>query len=224
VRRASYVWRFFVVVPPVPRLLHAAIAVTTVVVGAVIVLDSRRAAVSLTSLLLLQLFAASSGFLPAARRGYYDLVLTVGERRGVVAAVHWMLSVLPGLVGWCVLACIEALVTRQADGALFTRGTLAAMFVVSTIPWAAGVALPRFAIGIAWLLASSVLWIPGPATGPAAPVLGTLDGLLYPPLLVGAELAGADALPAIVSVLAAGAALLLALAWIERADIALDVQ
>jgi hypothetical protein len=227
--RASYVWRFFIVVPPVHRLLHVAMVVTTGVGAIVLLVDGRRAAVSMIPLLLLQLFAASSSFLTVARRGYYDLVFTSGERRVIVAAVHWAMSVLPGLLGWCALACLEVVVT--GDGALLAPGTMAALFIVSSIPWAVGVAWPRFAVAIGWLLALSGWWILRPvapvtfaSSTAAGSVASLVEPLLYPPLLIGDDMTGRLALPGAASVLVAAAAWVCACVWIDRTDVALEAR
>ena len=73
--RWLYMFRFFLVVPPMPLLMIGAFAVITVAIAAVVVLNPSRATGALTPILLLQLFACSSGFDVPARRGHYDLLL-----------------------------------------------------------------------------------------------------------------------------------------------------
>jgi hypothetical protein len=179
--------------------------------------------------LLLQLFAVSSGFEVPARRGHYDLLLTSGHPRVWMAVVHWATSAAPGAVAWLVLAAGE-----RAAGAghlnLLTSGTLTAMGLVSTLPWAINVRLPRFAGGIGWLLAlalSSHVWSPAAPAGLPGPGVGQLiwpawTVLVYPAGLVGRDLdvsQGVIAAPAII--LAAGA-MAAACLWVSRASVPLE--
>src|SRR4051812_39571193 len=100
---------------------------------AAVVLDVRTAARTLAPVILLQLFAAASGFRVPARRGHYDLLFTGGVSRLAVAFAHWTMSVAPGVLAWLALVAGE----RAAGGAaLTTGGTIVAMVMVSTIPWA----------------------------------------------------------------------------------------
>ena len=148
----AFLVRFFRVVSPVPPLLSGTFMVLTIASGAVIWSEVHRAPRTVIPVLLLQCFAASSGFSLPARRGHYDLLLTRGSRRWLIALVHWVTSAAPGLASWMVLAAMEVLASGGQVRALLASGTLAAVFVVSTLPWACTVALPRFAGGIGWLL------------------------------------------------------------------------
>jgi hypothetical protein len=230
-RRLLYVWRFFQVVAPVSRLLRGTIAGVAMVAALLIALDRSRAAQALTPLLVLQLFAASSGFLVPARRGYYDLVLTAGERRVVVAAIHWAAAALPGVMAFGALVAAEAIGAGGGRRALLTSGTLTAMIVVSTVPWAAGVALPRFAIGVGWLVALAGFWmlwpdaaqiLNGPPTRLSAS--GALAALVYPPALVGEDLRVSGGWTPFMPLCAAAGSFAAALWWIHRVDLALEAH
>lgn len=155
-RRFAYMVRFFWCVAPIPPLMAPAMAAVGVVAGGLVVAHEGRAAAALVPLLLLQMFAASSGFMVPARRGHYDLLLTGGCHRLAVALTHWSVSVAPGLVVYGAVAAAASLAGDEDAAILYGPGALAALALVSTVPWAATVGLPRFTGAIAWLLALAV--------------------------------------------------------------------
>ena len=225
-----FVFRFFRIVPPVAPLLTLAMGATTMAAGVLVAVAPERAASAFTPILLGQGFASSSGFLLPARRGHYDLLLTSGQPRLAVAAVHWLMSILPGTVCWGLLALIEALTAGANASAMRSSGTIVALVVVSTLPWALTVRLPRFAGAIGWLLVLAVfltVTTPGPPPafadpgGPAA-IGAALMVLLYPPAVVGESLTGGELLIAIPALLAAAAAMTYAVIVIHRDDIPLE--
>ena len=137
---------------------------------------------------------------------------------------------LPGLLSWVVLAGVEIIVSPRAS--LISSGTIAAFVLVSTLPWATTVKLPRFAAGIGWLVWLAMFaTVFQPAAGPsafsavgqgrswieAAAVL-----LLYPPLLVGETLAGPLILLTLPALLLAAVSMAWAFATIQREDIPLE--
>src|SRR6185503_10032240 len=144
-RRWLYLARFFFVAPPMPLLMIGAFAVATVVAVVSVIMEPARASGALTPVLLLQLFACASGFDVPARRGHYDLLLTHGEARRRIIVAHWVASALPGVFCWLLLA-IVGYTSNSGDSraALLNGGTISAVILVSTIPWAATVRLPRF--------------------------------------------------------------------------------
>ena len=224
-----YLARFFAVVPPMPLLMIGAFVVMTVASAIVIVVNPSRAAEALTPILLLQLFGASSGFDVPARRGHYDLLLTHGGPRRWIIVAHWMASALPGVASWLTLAVIAGIAGR-GHASLFSSGTLVAVGLVSTIPWATTVRLPRFAGAIGWLLIVAMVAL-------LTPGLLTLDtpseewrswaqsawaSLVYPPLLVGEHVVGADSLRVVPGGLFAATALVIAFRSVNRRDIPLE--
>ena len=205
IRRLLYLARFFYVVPPMPLLMLGTLAVVTASAIVLVVIDPTRAAAALTPLLLLQMFACASGVDVPARRGHYDLLLAHGETRGRVAIAHWIASCLPGVLSWLMVALAHHLVTQgQGRPSLFSGGTVSAFILVSTIPWATTVRLPRFSGAIGWLLVVSALPLVSPGIigrGTSEAALGSsewmraaLAVLVYPPLLVGRDLPGLDRL------------------------------
>jgi hypothetical protein len=232
VARLVYVIRFFRIVPPVARLMRTAFLGAIIAAAVTTVVNPDRAAVALTPLLLLQLFASSSGFVVPARRGHYDLLLTCGYRRVIVAAIHWSMSVLPGVASWLVVAAVEAVATGGARMTLLASGTVVAVVLVSTLPWAVNVTLPRFVAAIGWLLVLAVTatvvplpadmaWSPGGA-GVQALVAAAVMLTLYPPLLVGTHIGGAAVVVTAPVLASAIAAMLGALRWIDRHDLPLE--
>ena len=231
--RWLYLARFFLVVPPMPLLMVGALLVVTGVSAVVIVVEPSRTAGALTPILLLQLFACASGFDVPARRGHYDLLLTRGEVRRRVIVAHWAASALPGVLCWLLLAIVGYTVNRSGSStALLNTGTLSAVLLVSTIPWATTVRLPRFSGAIGWLLILSTLSLAAPRML-AIDLPVSIGGwhewlkvawavLAYPPLLVGQSLGGWATLVVVPGLLFAVAALLVAFWSINRRDIPLE--
>lgn len=103
-------------------------------------------------LLFCQLFAASSGFRPAANAGYYDLALVRGASRRELALCHWLLSSGPGWLAWLLVSGVETcfLGTGVAVGGATT--SVVGLLVVSTITWVTTLPTSRFIGGAGWLL------------------------------------------------------------------------
>jgi hypothetical protein len=222
--------RFFRIVTTQPALISWTFVVVALVGGATIVGDPSRSVGAMMPVLLLQLFAASSGFEVPARRGHYDLLLTSGHPRVWMALVHWATSVVPGVVAWLLLAVVDAL-NAGLDARLLTSGTCAAMFLVSTLPWAFTVRLPRFAGGIGWLLAltvSSSVWSsPGslgsqPSQETGALLWTTWSTLVYPAGLVGRQLDVKEMLIAAPALVVAAGSMAAACRWVIRASVPLE--
>lgn len=212
-----FLLRFFRAVPPVPSLMLATVGTAVLVAAGAIVVDPARADRALVPVLLLQLFAAASGFAGPARRGHYDLLLARGEGRVRIALAHWSLSIAPGLLSWMLLAIVETL-ARGTPGVLLASGTVAALWSVSTIPWALTVALPRFAGAIGWLALLALVAIVQPLSTLPSPVEATL----YPVALVGVAVSP-DTLSRVLPGAALGAAAMTAaLVWIHAMDVPLE--
>jgi hypothetical protein len=124
---------------------------------------------------------------------------------------------------------------------LVSPGTLTAFAVVSTIPWAATVALPRFTAAIGWLLCLALLAVAAPPepgmrngarpfretgfelTGQgSSPAERSVAFAVYPPALIGAQLPGAYGVLALPAVVLAIVSMGCALAWVRRQDIPLE--
>lgn len=232
-RRWWYLARFFFVAPPMPLLMIGAFAVATVVAIVSVIIDPARASSALTPVLLLQLFACASGFDVPARRGHYDLLLTHGEPRRRVIAAHWGGSAAPGILCWLLIAVVRYAISSGSGRTLLLNvGTVTAMILVSTIPWAITVRLPRFSGAIGWLLTAVTLSLARPdmvAVQAGAPIHGATEWLVttcavlvYPLLLVGRDLHGRDLLVVVPGVMFAIAAVSIASWSIDRRDIPLE--
>src|SRR5688572_8883043 len=227
-----YMFRFFVVVPPMPMLMIGAFGVVTAVIVAVVAFNPSRAPEALTPILLLQLFACSSGFDVPARRGHYDLLLTHTGSRRLVLLGHWVASASPGVVCWLVFAAICRVAAGGDAHGLFSNGSIAAVCLVSTIPWAVTLRLPRFSGAIGWLLILAMLSLVVPDTllidaeRPSGDWRAWLQiawaMLVYPPILVGRRLHGVEGLAAVPALLVATGVLTVALWSAQRRDIPLE--
>ena len=230
--RWLYLARFFLVVPPMPLMMVGALVVATGVSAIVILVEPSDASGALTPILLLQLFACSSGFDVPARRGHYDLLLTHGEARRRVIVAHWAASALPGVLCWLLLAAVAYSASSDSRTALLNGGTLSAVVLVSTIPWATTVRLPRFSGAIGWLLIVAMLSLAAPRllaidlsvsiNGPNEWLKATWAVLVYPPLLVGHSLGGRETLVVVPGLLLALAGLLVAFWSVSHRDIPLE--
>jgi hypothetical protein len=226
--------RFFRIVPPVPRAL-VLLCVAAVAASACLALTApARIRDTLPGLLVLQIFAASSGVLSAARRGYYDSLLSRGVGRTVLLVGHWSASTAPGLLCWLSVAALDRLVNDpDGPGGSLATGSLVAFWLASTLPWAITAALPRFAAGIGWLvgLVTALSTLP---TGQTA----LLAALRHPDLVSWAPLApvvypmgllGLELTPHQWRMVFPGLALSLILstatgAWFARADLPLETS
>lgn len=222
---AVSILRFFLVVTPLPPLMPGAFLVSLIVASAVVLIEPTRTADVLMPVLLLQLFAASSGFAGPVRRGYYDMLLTRGDPRLSIAIAHWLMSIAPGVATWLVLGLAEMLSRWAFPGITYASGTVAATAVISTLPWAFTVALPRFSGAIGWLavlLMAMSVWRLDQAAGAGASVAASLAVLIHPGLLVGRRLDGAGLLMVAPALALAAVAMTLACLWIVSTDYALE--
>jgi hypothetical protein len=231
VRDTPYLLRFFQVVPPVPPLIVATFVAITGVASLAVATSPGRARGALAPVLLLQLFTASSGFAVPARRGHYDLLLTRGTSRLRVTLAHWVTTIAPGVFSWLVLAYVERLAVGDW-AVLVTSGTVAAMFMVSTLPWAFTIALPRFSGGIGWLLLLVTMgttfsegmfaeWTVT-STRVEALVWPAWVFLIYPLGAVGTSLGPTHLLAVSPGIALAAAAMVIACHWAARSDVPLS--
>jgi hypothetical protein len=151
-----YAVRYFQVVPVVPPLFSAAFAIAVGAAALRLMGDASAAVDALTPVLLLQLFVASSGFKFAARRGYYDLLLTSGTPRWQIALAHCFVSIAPGIVSWMCVAALEAAATGGRRCLCFAPGTCAAFVSASLLAWSMAVFSSRTATTVLWLLIMTI--------------------------------------------------------------------
>ena len=152
-----YAVRYFHVVPVVPPLFNVAFAIAVTAAAMRLMNDASGVIDALTPVLLLQLFVASSGFRFAARRGYYDLLLTSGTPRWQIALAHCLVSILPGVVSWFCIGAFEAAASHGTRWVSIAPGTCAAFVSSSLVAWSVAAFSSRTATTVVWLL---VLTIP----------------------------------------------------------------
>jgi hypothetical protein len=232
VRDLWYLVRFFHVVPPVPSMMTGTFVVLTFASAGAIVTDAGAATGAVVPVLVLQVFAASSGFALPARRGHYDLLFTRSNNRTSIAIAHWARSISAGIASWLTLALLELVVSGGTSAALLASGTCVAIFVISTLPWATGVALPRFSSGIGWLLmavtlsttfSSSVMseWTAS-STRIEELAWPAWSFFVYPVGAIGMHLSRAQFMAVAPSLTLAVGAMVIACRWISQRDVPLE--
>jgi hypothetical protein len=216
VRDTAFLIRFFLVVPPVPALMMFGFAASVGCGGVALALRATDPHGALAPIFLLQTLAVSSGFAVPARRGHYDLLLTSGVTRLRIGVAHLLASALPGVTAWVILGGFEAATGWGAAPVVLATGTIAALGIVSVLSWAATVPLPRLTGGILWLLMfvapiDHQIWPP------------SVRAVVLPWTLVGRSVFTVGAVSAVVTTAVVGIALVLALWWICRTDVTLQV-
>jgi hypothetical protein len=150
----------------------------------------------------------------------------------LIAGTHWATSVAPGILTWIALAVVELAASGGRSGALLASGTCASMIVVSTIPWALTVTLPRFSGAIGWLL---LLTLARMTFGMRVPGAWTMDStrlgslveaagvfLLFPIVALGQPLSRVQLIAIVPAVALACGALASALNRAAHADVPLE--
>jgi hypothetical protein len=230
VATALFLAAFFRAAPPVTRPMVLCLAATAALGGVAMSAGVATGATVLTPLLVLQIFAASSGFGLATRRGHYDLVLSRGVSLTGLMLSHWLASIAPGVAAWLVVAALEPLVSTNAPAAL-TSGSVMALGFASSLPWALTTPLPRFAAAIGWLvlLVTSLAVVPSGqlqlidalrASQPSA--LGALAVVAYPMGLLGVDALQLPAGTVSPGLACAIGSMLAALAWHRHAEVPLE--
>lgn len=214
--------RYFVVIGVHPIYGLITLAAIVVLGGATIWLSAGELDSALGMLLVIQMFLASSGFLPRARRGHFDCLLVGdGARTGVLIA-HWLVSALPGASAWLILAAL-AFARGGHDGLSTLAGSrLCALFIVSAIAWAAGFSLPRGAVSVIWsglLMTLLLRHTPLVAAVATAGLLRPAAALVACPFLFLAPRPPAS----VAAVFAAVTLAALPLLWIWRSAASLDI-
>jgi hypothetical protein len=204
-------FRFFMVAPLHSSYMLAALGAVLSVGCGTLVLNPHKGADVLVPVALLQMFAASSGFAIAARRGYTDLLLTAGAGRIGIALTHLMLSIAPGLLVWVSLGAVEMVAGRTVTPRAFTSGSVASMLLVSAFAWSISVPLPALSGGLVWLLTIAVWFV-------------TCDdgAFVCPFVLLGRELADAHAPGLLAAAMVTSASVAGAVIWVARMDVPLE--
>jgi hypothetical protein len=186
-------FRYFLVVALQPGYALAILAAILAIGAGTIAMAPGELDAGLGMVLFAQMFLASTGFAPRARQGHFDPLLTRQTGRPRVIAVHWLISIAPGVLAWAILAGIAAFSgTPDAISAIGGART-AALLIVSATAWTAGFWLPRGAAGMLWmallmglvLQRADLLAAPAGSGVPRTLVLHTATLLVCPFLLLG---------------------------------------
>lgn len=211
--------------------LHAAYALVVLVcVAAVslwtIVLSPSELDSGLGMLLFIQMFLASTGFVPAARRGHFDPLLVGGQRRTSVAMAHWIVSIGPGVAAWVAVALAAYVLHSPAARSALAGKPAAALFIVSAMGWSAGFAFTRGAAGVAWIGALAALLMRHTVlmtSGPVSVLTSMRDAatlVVCPFLLVGpSPSVPTEAVP--IAVAMSAGVLVIVCRWVRRIDVPL---
>jgi hypothetical protein len=115
---------------------------------------------------------------------------------------------------------------------LSASGTCAAVFLVSTLPWALTVALPRFSGGIGWILVAATtsttlstdVFAPWRVSSTRIEELAwpAWSFLVYPLGVVGRHLDSAEIVAVVPALAFASATLVAACRWVARRDVPLE--
>jgi hypothetical protein len=178
-----YALRYFQIVPVVPPMFVAAFVIAVAAAALRLTRDPAAAVDALTPVLLLQILVASSGFKVAARRGYYDLLLTSPTPLWQIALAHCLASITPGILSWMCVGVIEMAASHGAGFASVASGTCAAFVGASLLAWSVAVFSSRMASAVGWLLVMT-MWPVASAMSPVT-LLGT-SALVYGPIALAA--------------------------------------
>jgi hypothetical protein len=143
---------FFLTVSPPPPAAVAGHAVAAALGVSMLWMDPVEPHSGLSVVLLIQMFGASTGFTAAASRGHFDPLLVSGASRASIAAGHCVAAALPGLAAWGILALAEMVLALPGGRLASQPGSVLALLFVSVVAWAVGLALPRFAGGVLWMV------------------------------------------------------------------------
>jgi hypothetical protein len=148
---------FFLALRPFPAYGLAALAAATLFGVATVAWSPGELDSALGLVLFVQLFLASTGFVVTAHRGHFDPMLGHGRNRILALAAQWAVSIAPGMLAWAVIVS-TALAMGSAMAWSAVAGTrAAAFFIVSSVSWSAGFALPRGGAGVIWT--AGLIWL-----------------------------------------------------------------
>ena len=143
--------RYLAVVGVHPRYAIVAMAAIAVLGLVTLWLNPSELDSGLGMILFGQMFLASSGFIARARLGHLDPLLAASPQRTPVVIWDWALSVAPGVIAWLLVAGAGLILGSPAAASALAGGRAAGLFVVSSVAWVLGFALPRGAAGMLWM-------------------------------------------------------------------------
>lgn len=143
--------RYLAVVGVHPRYAIVAMAAIAVLGLVTLWLNPSELDSGLGMILFGQMFLASSGFVARARLGHLDPLLAGSLQRTSIVIWDWALSVAPGVIAWLLVAGAGLILGSPAAASALAGGRAAGLFVVSSVAWVLGFALPRGAAGMLWM-------------------------------------------------------------------------
>lgn len=147
---------FRVVLSPSPGVIAAGLAIPTYGI-AVRLLGGEDDGAVMAMATLFQMFAASTSYRTALRRGHFDPVLVGRRSRWSVAAAHSAASIAPGLAVWLLAVVVTWSGRLDEWPPALTLGSVTAVLYVSAATWALTLALPRYIGGFLWITLVVVL-------------------------------------------------------------------
>ena len=176
--------RFFWLVGLHP--LYALVIVFLVTAIGIVTLwfDSKEVDSGLGMILFAQMYLASSGFIPRARQGHFDPVLTGDVSRVSVLISHWIVSIAPGLAAWLAIVFTALVAGSPAAASAIAGPRAAGLIIVCTLAWSIGFELPRGAAGMLWM---ALLVVVVSLRADLVPSASPLTLLLCPFLLLGSR-------------------------------------
>ncbi|HEX5475614.1 MAG TPA: hypothetical protein VFX12_13225 [Vicinamibacterales bacterium] len=144
-------FRFFRIVSPHAAYVRPALAAVLAIALCMVWLNPADVDSALGCVLLVQMFAASTAFLPDARRGRFDPALIRGHSRTRVLAAHWVVSIAPGVVSWVVVCSVAIALGGQAALSGLFGWRMLGLVMVSVVAWSAGTRVPRGFAGVLWV-------------------------------------------------------------------------
>lgn len=163
--RGPSAFRWFAAVSPPAWPLIASLSTLSAMAPGLEIVARGSSDWVLASVALIQLFAVSTGFTRHASRGYYD-PMVLGRNRVCVALAHFATSAGPGFAAWIACGAAQAVASGSASVPAFSPAGWSALFLVSTVPWAANVRAAPLLGGALWLLLSVSLLISGRVAEP----------------------------------------------------------
>jgi hypothetical protein len=149
--------RFFIALRPFPGYGLAALVAVTGIGAVTTVWSPGELDSALGLVLFVQLFLASTGFVATARRGHFDPILCHGRNRVAALAAQWAASITPGVLGWATLVATGFFVGSSTASSAAVGARAAAFFMVSSLSWSVGFALPRSGAGVLWT--AVLMWL-----------------------------------------------------------------
>jgi len=139
-------------VPGVSPALLALLAVAILYAGLIEWQEPGTSDSAMAMILVLQMFAAAAGFAVPASRGYLDPFLVAAGSRVRAGLALFVTASAPGWGAWVAVGLIQ-LARSGGPAPAFQPAAVVALFVVSSLAWAATLPTRRWTAGLLWMVA-----------------------------------------------------------------------